>query len=262
MSPVELTDEEWEGQYNYLLEAFTELFTQQTPSLSSELKDLVAEHTTSACAEALATALIDLSKSSPKSIDKPVEAAASVVPSFNKVEVDFSGAPYPFDTVFEIRYLDLYKTVQQGLVYQDPTAPRRKLLVDDNPILTSALLGGATVKYGLVADLGRTGDSFVAEGLLLDKEGSTKKGWVAEVRALGAVIFLALTGKGFVSKFGRHNVGTVYEPQAIVAALKENVAGLALNEKAKQLVEELIANGEAGFEKSYTSEEVWGQLFG
>jgi hypothetical protein len=237
MSPVELTDDEWDAQYDHLLSTFTELFTQQTPSLSSELKDLITEHPTSACAEALATALIGLSKSTPKSIDKPVEATATALPSFKQVEIDFGGSPYPFNTVFQIRFLDLFKTVLQGLQFQDPTAPRRNLLVDDNPVLTSALLGGSSVKYGLVTDLGRTGDSFVAEGLLLEKPESTKKGSVAEVKALGAAIFLAVTGKGFVSKFGSHSVGKVYGPQAIVAALKENVSGLALNDQAKQLVE-------------------------
>jgi hypothetical protein len=132
----------------------------------------------------------------------------------------------------------------------------------------------------LVSDFGRTGNSFVAEGLLLEKPESTKKGSVAEVKALGAAIYLAVAGKSFASKFGNHSVGKVYEPEAIVTALKENVSGLPLNDGAKLLVEvrvafeshktnliitlsqELIANGGTGLEKSYTSEEVWENVFG
>ncbi|KAJ2924901.1 hypothetical protein H1R20_g12212, partial [Candolleomyces eurysporus] len=280
MPPAELSDEEWDAQFDYLLERFTELFTQEAPdasNLGSEVQNLINEHPTSACAEALATALVQLSSASPKLIDKPVEAISAILPSFKQVEIDFGGSPSPFETVLHIRFSDLFKTVLHGLQLQDPTAARRKLVVEDNPVLTSALLGGSCIKYGLV-DLGRAFDSFVADGLQLEKPES-KKG-STEVKTLAAVIVVAATGKAFINKLGTFSTGKVYGQEAVLTALKGDVTGLVTNGGAKRLLEvcntididevnltmipfqELIVNGETGFEKTYTSREIWEKVFG
>ncbi|RXW13656.1 hypothetical protein EST38_g12198 [Candolleomyces aberdarensis] len=251
MSTIVLTEDEWDAQFDTLLPTFTDLFTAGVDStkLGGEVKSIVDDHATSACVEALATALIQAGESSPKSVDTAVQAIASLRTQFGNIQIHFSENDHTFLYVFDVRFLDLLNTTLNGLQLGQPS---QKTIDPSNQTLTSALLSASALQHGL------TERSSIPYRLVYDRlqlNGAKSKKGKQEVNAIGALIHLALAGK----KMMAGELGQLYDKEAVVRALKENVA--IEHSRAQVLLQETVKNAENNFSKSFTAEEAWNVLF-
>ncbi|KAF5334005.1 hypothetical protein D9611_015101 [Ephemerocybe angulata] len=252
--PIVLTDDEWDEQRATLVPQIAELFAsnKSASELASEIGSIVEEYPTSACTEALASAIVNATHSNPAKADTIIQALVLHGAAWQAIDIDWAGSPATFYDVFSVDFLELLKTI---LFETQLHQPKRTKVEATNLTLSTALLSAAIIKHGLFKAV-HVPYGFAYDALKLHGYGSSKSR--SEVLAVGACLQLSTAGKLMMER----NLEQVFGKEKIVNALK----GLKENGTIKHplgldLLDDTIENAEADFPRSYSAGDAWAKVF-
>ncbi|KAG6835675.1 hypothetical protein H0H93_015844 [Arthromyces matolae] len=247
-------DDDNNDQYSILCTGFIDILkdAQDSSTVASQIESIVQQNPNTMCTEALADALIEAAKVSPKSIDTFVPAISSLQSAFRLIETDYPGEDPSFLTVLRINLLDTLDTV---LFETQLHEPPRTLVDPSNLTITTALLSASGLQHGLVPSY--TSASFTYQGLANTAKDTGHEA-AQQVVSIGACLHLVIAGAIVKDKLEKGVTGWD-ETRSIVQALRNDV--VITHPQGRLLLQETISIAQNNFERCLTAGKAWNILF-
>ncbi|RDB20177.1 hypothetical protein Hypma_012930 [Hypsizygus marmoreus] len=244
-----------EDQVNF--RRFTDILldTSRSPN-SADVLSILKSSPTTACAEALACAILEVVEKRPETVNALVDLVQVVLTSSDIQIEDYWGGPVRVHTVV-MHYLT--ECIDDSLDETRYDIPNQTTISPSNTTLTAALLSSSAIKSGLLNErISRVPYLFTWQGLQLPDSGFDDPDEIQrqETVGIGACVHLAVAGANVTQVLSPH------EKELALEALKElrdkhvisHPGGIAL-------LEDAIVNAESGYTHDMLALQAWNRLF-